>query len=382
MIVPASGLDSALINDPADVAEIEDEWRALAELRGSAFLTPEWFRSWWDHRPAATSALITTARREDGSLAGVMPLVFDFARRPRMIRFAGASFGDRFAPAAQEAEEGAVAAASLAVLARAGLDRYPLVLNHVELGSPWWRELRQASATERAGIVQQRSEQPYIRFDGLDWEGYLASRSSSFRKKIRQRERKLQREHQVEVRSATPQTLQTDLDHFFTLHDRRWQGRSSLDAPGAKQFLSAFAGAAAQRGWLRLRLLEVDGTPVAALLGWRIGDRYAFYNSGFDPAWSELSVGMVLLTRTIESAFEEGASEFDMLLGDEDYKRRFQNASRDVHTVVLTKSMAPARLLITAEAGARRWGRRLAERRALNGTAHTLRRLLPTSRSF
>jgi CelD/BcsL family acetyltransferase involved in cellulose biosynthesis len=381
MIGASTTMESALITDPAGIGEIEDEWRALAELQGSAFVTPEWFRSWWDHRPASTSPLIATARHEDGSLAGVMPLVFDFARRPRMIRFAGASFGDRFGPVAREGDEGEVAVASMAALQRAELDRYTLVLNHVELESPWWRDLHGASATERAGIVQQRSEQPYIQLDGLDWEGYLASRSSSFRKKIRQRERKLQHQHQVEVRSATPESLQTDLSHFFTLHDRRWQGQSSLDAPGAKQFLNAFAAAAARRGWLRLRLLEVDGTPVAAFLGWRIGDRYAFYQSGFDPSWSEMSVGMVLLTRTIESALEEGASEFDMLLGTEAYKRRFQNASRDVFTVVLTKAMAPARLLIAAEAGARRWGRRLAERPGLNGTAHTLRRLLPTSRS-
>jgi CelD/BcsL family acetyltransferase involved in cellulose biosynthesis len=373
-----SRLKSELITDPAGIPAIEDDWRALAELRGNAFITPDWFQSWSDNRPDATSPVIVVARREDGTLAGVMPLVFDFARRPRMIGFAAASFGDRFAPAAREADEAAVASAAMEALSEARLDRYTLVLNNVEPDTSWWRAIQRASASDRAGILQQRAEQPYIRLEGLDWDGYLASRSSSFRKKLRQRERKLQQGHEVAVRSATEATLDADLSHYFDLHERRWQAQSSILSPAARTFLSAFASAAQRRGWLRLRLLEVDGSPVAAFFGWRVGDRYAFYNSGFDPEWAELSVGMVMLTRTVQSAIEEGAAEFDMLLGDESYKRRFQNASRDVQTVVLPKAMASARLLITAEARARHLGRRFARRPG----GKALRRLFPTSRGL
>ena len=377
----AARLEPALITDVSGIGPIEDEWRSLAETRGNAFVTPDWFRSWWPHRPPSTTAVIVTASRPDGSLAGVMPLALDLAHRPRMIRFAGASFGDRFMPAASDAEEGAVASATMAGIAAAGLDRYTLVLNHVEPARPWWKQLQFASASNRAGIVQQRSEQPYIDLRGLDWDGYLAGRSSSFRKKLRQRERKLTEGRKVSDRSATPETLEADLEAFFALHESRWQGGSSLDAPGAKAFLGDFARAAAGRGWLRLRLLEVDGDPVAAFLGWRLGPTYTFYQSGYDPKWHELSVGMALLIRTIQSAIEEGATEFDMLLGTEDYKRRFQNAGRDVQTVVLPRAASPARVLVAAEARARGLGRRVAERPGGAATTRTLRRLLPTSRS-
>ncbi len=373
----ASKLEPALITDAADIAPFEDEWRRLAEARGNAFVTPDWFRAWWEHRPEATSPVIATARRGDGSLAGVMPLVLDFARRPRMIRFAGASFGDHFMPVAKEADEAAVAASAMEALSEAGLDRYTLVLNHVEPGRPWWQ-----SVPGRAAIVQQRFDQPIIDLEGLSWEGYLAGRSSSFRKKLRQRDRKLDEGFEVVERVATPQTLDRDLATFFELHDSRWQGGSSLDSPGARQLLTGFAAAAQDHGWLRLRLLEVDGRAVAAFYGWRLGGTYTFYQSGYDPSWSELSVGICLLTRTIRSAIEEGASEFDMLLGTEDYKRRFQNASRDVQTVVLPRAMAPARLLVAAEARARHWGGRVARRPAGAATVRTLRRLLPTSRNF
>lgn len=73
-----------------------------------------------------------------------------------------------------------------------------------------------ASSVRRAGIEQQQWDVAYIRFDGLDgWEGYLASRSRNFRPQIGRRERALRKDHQVEVRSATEDTLQDDLAQLF-----------------------------------------------------------------------------------------------------------------------------------------------------------------------
>jgi len=376
MSSPGPELRAELITDQADIAGIEDSWRALAELRGNAFITPEWFRAWSDNRPEATSPLIVAARHLDGRLAGVLPLVFDFGRRPRIVSFAAATFGDRFGPAAQEADEAAVATAAVSALSNSGFDRYTLTLNNVEPEASWWKALHGACAGTRASVLQPRAEQPYIDLEGLDWDGYLATRSSSFRKKVRQRERKLEKGRDVAVRSATAETLTADLAIYFDLHERRWQERSSILSPAARSFLTSFATLAEQRKWLRLRLLEVDGEPVAAFLGWRVGNRFAFYNSGFDPEWAELSVGTVMLTRTVQRAIEEGATEFDMLLGDESYKRRFQNATRHVQTVVLPKAIAPARILVSAEAGARHLGRRFGSRPG----GRTLRRLLTTSR--
>jgi CelD/BcsL family acetyltransferase involved in cellulose biosynthesis len=377
-------VEPELITDTAGFAPLEDEWRALAELRGNAFITPEWFRSWWEQRPESISPLVIAVRRDDRSLAGVMPLVLDAQRRPRAIRFAGATWGDRFAPAAREDDEVAVAAAAMVALQRQGLDRYLLDLDHVDVERPWWGEMKRASGPRYVSIEQQRFEVPYIELDDLDWESYLATRSRNFRQQLRQRERRLSEHHRVGVRSATEQTLNSDLSHFFDLHERRWQGRgqSALQTPGVRQFLRDFAASAQRRGWLRLRLLEVDGSPVAAFLGWRLGDVYAFYQSGFDPAWAKMSVGIVLMADTIRSAMEEGAAEFDMLLGNEPYKQRFTNGSRDVHTVIVTRATSPTRLLVAGESWVRRHGRGLGQRRGLDKLSGAMRRLLPTVDRF
>ena len=373
-----AGIEAELITDPTAIDEIEDVWRALAELRGNAFITPEWFRAWAQNRPPETSPTIAVARHRDGRLAGVLPLTLDFGHRPRMLTFPAAHFGDRFGPAARVEDEAAVAAAAMRALADAGLDRYTLTLNNVEPDASWWRSVKRASASDRAGILQQRGEQPYIDLAGLDdWDSYLASRSRKFRGNLRQGDRKLEDGRDVDVRTADEESLQADLNLYFDLHERRWEERSAILSPIARAFLTSFAELAQRQGWLRLRVLELDGEPAAAFFGWRIGDRFAYYNGGFDPAMADLGVGTVLLARTVRRAIEEGATEFDMLLGGEAYKKRFCNASRDVQTVVLPKALAPARLLISAEAGARTIGRRFGHRRG----GRALRRLLPTTRS-
>lgn len=376
----ASGMQPQLITDPAGIGEIEDEWRSLAELRSNVFVTPEWLRAWWDHQGhVASSLLIVAVRREDGSLAGVMPLALDASSRPRAIRFAGATLGDRFHPVAEEAQEAGVAASALSLLQASGLSRHLLMVEHVEPERPWLHELRKTSSRRLAMIEQDRTELLYIALEGLDWDTYLSQRSKKFRSNLRRAERMLIRDHNLNFRISTKTNLQEDLDHLFRLHALRWRGRggSSLESPGAQAMLRAFAVSAQQHGWLRLHILEADDTPVAALLGWRIGETYAFYNSGFDPAWSKQSVGTVMTSAAIRTAIEDGAREFDFLLGTEAYKSSFTTTARPGATIVLTRAMHPTRLLIAGETRARR---AIAGRPALGRVVRSLARLVPRAR--
>jgi CelD/BcsL family acetyltransferase involved in cellulose biosynthesis len=373
-------MKAELITDISRIRESEGEWRALAELRENGFVTPEWFRSWWTHQADSCSPLIVMVRREDGTLAGVMPLVLDASRRPRAIRFGGANLGDHFQPVATEADENAVAVAAMRALEAEGIERHMLLLELVDSEQDWWSQMQQKSAAKRALTEQQHTELPYIPFANLDWEAYLSQRSAKFRKLIRGGERRLRREHDMKMRAATEESLEADLAELFRLHALRFGSHSSFETPGAKEALSDFAAAAQRRGWLRLHLLEVDGATVAAVIGWRLGGSYTSYQGGIDPAWAKRSVGIILEAMTIRSAIEEGAAEYDFLLGTEAYKRRFTTAARPVQTVVLTRAMRPVRLLVAGEARARRVGKSLADRPALGRVVRSLRGVLPTAR--
>ncbi len=370
---------TALIHDLAGIDAIESQWTELTIARGNAFTSPQWVRAWAEQ--TTQQLAIAAVHRDDGSLAGVMPMAVDRPRRGT-VRFAGAALGDRFGPVCMPGDEAEVATAGLAAIVASDLRPAMTILHRIDADSDWSDRVGVAGRRGTTRIVQSPADLLYIPAGETDWEGYLATRSSKFRQRVvRGLEKTLAKEHEFAVRESNgPSELETDLDTLYRLHDLRHAEDSSIAAGSDREVLRAFAGAASDAGWLRLRLLEVEGTPVAAFLGWHIGGSYGIYQSGFDPEWARYSVGMLLLVTTVRAGFEENAVEVDMLLGEEDYKQRFAAATRQVHTVTLVPSLSRARLLVGAEAAARKRARGLADRPHIGAALKRAARLLPTGR--
>lgn len=374
-------LGAELIRSLDELKPFEDDWRALAERRSNAFITPEWFHSWWEFAGGYSSPLISIVRRPDGSVAGVMPLVLDSSSRPHAVRFAGASIGDRFHPAADEVDEVEVAAATMTALEAVGLDRKMILLEHTTADREWWRRMQLRTPVKHVVVEQQQTEAPYIDLRGLDWDGYLESRSAKFRKNMRRSERCLRDTHGMTIRGSTASTLDADLDDLFRLHDTRRAGRggSSLGEI-SRRSLRSFAHRALDRNWLRVTLMEVHGQPISGFFGWRLGSVFASYQGGFDPAWSRQSVGFAHEGITVRSAIEEGATEYDFLLGTESWKSRFSDLTRPVQTTVLLRARHPVRLLVAGEAQARRVGAGLSRWEGTRVVVRSMHGLIPTAR--
>jgi len=362
--IALAGSAAEIVTEPSALAELAPEWRRLAEDRGNAFVTPEWYESWLRVYGDRYRPYVAVLRAEDGSVRGILPLAISGARpRWRTVTFAGAGLGDQFHPvAAPEDEEAVAVAAGLALTAR-GRDWGTLALHNVEPAQPWVRALIQPEGRRLATVWHEETPLPYHVLPDT-WGEFLAARSRNFRSELGRKLRRLERDHEVGFRRTTdPATLDRDLDVFFALHDRRWspRGGSSIAAPRARAFHRDFAAAALERDWLRLWFLEVDGTPVSVWYGWLLGGRYAYYLAGFDPDWSEHSVGLLLLAHTVRDAIQAGATEYDLLLGGEPYKGRFATSERTVRTVVAAPPLHPQRVAAGIEVTLREAGRRLPE---------------------
>lgn len=347
-----------LLGAAAALGRHRDDWRRIAVERWNAFATPEWFEAWLRHYGTGGEIEVAVVS-EDGRLLGLIPLVTQRSGPIRVTKIAGAGLADLLHPVAPPAAEAKVAGAVIADLLRRRRCG-AFVLDNVDADASWWH---QGAAGLRLR-EQGRAVGPYASLEGLDFAGYLRARSSSFRKQLLRFERRLDRQAAITLRqSDDPERLPADLATFLRLHFERWeQGRgSSLDTARAPAFLRTFAAAAHERGWLRLLIMEADEEPIAAFFGWRIGGRFAFYQSGFDQAWRRFSVGLVLHGKMIARAIAEGAAEYDMLLGGEAYKDRFCDAKRNLSTVALTRSRSPSGLVIGTEIAGRRFVRALPE---------------------
>ena len=357
---------------------LEPEWRHLAVERGNGFLTPEWFRAWLAHYGGEHEPYVPILRDPGGSLRGLLPLALSRSGHPRVCRIAGANLGDRFHPVCEPGHEPEVAGAAGEALAEAPVPWSVISLDHIQVDEPWIAALGEATGRRLSTRSRIAAPMPLIEISRHEgWEDYLATRSSNFRQQVRRFGRRAARETELRIRrTEAASEVESDMRIFFDLHDRRFGGRggSSLSAERARSFHLDFAKAALEEGWLRLWFLELDGHPAAAWYGWRLGDRYSYYNSGFDPEFASLSPGLVLISAVIESAFEEGAGEFDFLLGQESYKYRFADRERTVSDVSLAPALPhPAGIRVAAEHGARRLVRAvpasLKERVGLTGLA-------------
>jgi CelD/BcsL family acetyltransferase involved in cellulose biosynthesis len=326
-----------VVTEMTEVEALADEWRPLAERRGNAFVTPEWFLAWMRGCGDGWEPRVTVVRNTEGGLRGLLPLVSSTDGGRQTLRFC--PVGDRFHPVADVKDETAVAIAAAPVVASPDRGFRSLLLENVDADGGWWRAFAEASPKTMATVRRDESVLPLVELAGLDWKEYLAGRSRQLRSQLGRKLRSLRKEHDVQFRrTRRAEEVADDLGILFRLHDARWAERpedSAFSDPAVREFHLEFAAAALERGWLRLTAMEVDGVPIAALYGWLIGGRWSYYQAGFDPEWSRHSPGFLLLGETIEAAIEEGASEYDMLLGEEPFKRRFATSTRRVCTVVL-----------------------------------------------
>jgi CelD/BcsL family acetyltransferase involved in cellulose biosynthesis len=328
-----------------DLASVRDEWTELAERAGNVFATWEWADAWWrvygDERPL----LVTGCRDAGGRLVAVLPLYLSTRRPVRTLRFLGHGPADQLGPVCAPEDRGAVAEALKRLLADE-LEGWDLLLAERLAPAEGW-------SGALGGRVVHREESPTLLIAGRSFDEFLASRSKNFREQVRRRDRKLRREHEVELRLTDAARLETDLDTLFRLHAARWsEGESNALAGPRERFHRDFASRALERGWLRLWVLEADGAPRAAWYGFRFAQLDSYYQSGRDPDWERESVGFVLMSHTVRQAFDDGMTEYRLLRGGEEYKGRFASDDPGLETLALPRGLM-GRGAIAAAAAAR-----------------------------
>lgn len=360
----ANGAVEVIANQDA-LAEIAVPWRRLAESRGNAFVTPDWFAAARRSRGDGSVPAVAAVRDGAGEVRGVLPLQASGSGRGTVLAFPASGDADLVHPAAAEEDEDAVARLAAAGLSGRFGSRCQLDLGRVDVASSWWRELAEGWPSRLSPVLGPVESFPYALIEDCTWEDYLGTRSGQFRNQVRRKTRSLERDHAVAVREASsPAEVRDRVEEFLRLHDARWAGRrdeTALAGPAARKLLHEFALAAHARGWLRLYALEVDGEAVAAWYGWRVGDRFSYYQAGFDPTWSRQSVGFLMLARTVEAAIGEGAACYDLLLGGEAFKSRFATGERRGRSVLLVPPFSAARAAAVAREGGRSLIRALPE---------------------
>jgi CelD/BcsL family acetyltransferase involved in cellulose biosynthesis len=300
-------------------------WSRLAEASGNVFLTPEWIETWWRHLARGDEALTATGIDRVGSTQWLAVLAATRAGPLRALRFAGHGPADELGPICA-AEARAAAGSALVSALRAQRPCDILVCEQVSADVDWESVLN-ASAIDRI-------PSPVVRFEHTTWDEFLASRTGSFRSQLRRDRRAAEEAGRYRVTlAAEPERVEAGMHALFAMHRERYRGRSTLVAEPAERFHADFARIAFERGWLRLWLLEIDGSIEAVWYGFRFAGSDAHYQSGRSRSCAN-GGGNLLVATAMRTALEDGMSEYRFLRGGEAYKQRWANGGLDLQTLV------------------------------------------------
>jgi CelD/BcsL family acetyltransferase involved in cellulose biosynthesis len=305
------------------VGDLAEEWDALVErTHGVPWLRPGWIDAWWNAFGEGTLRIVAT-RGEDGRLTGVLPL---FEKQGAL----------RSTTNWHTPEFGAVVDAGDASELMAGvLSFHPrrVTLAWLDEGKPGFSECRRLARARRYLLLVRTIERsPYVDTRG-EWESYEAGLSSKFLRELRRRRRRLESRGELTFElSGGAENLDGLLADGFEIEASGWKGERGLavdSQPATRGFYREIARWAADRGWLRLAFLRLDGTPFAFDFALEENGIHYLLKTGYDPVFRAESPGQLLRHLMIRRAFEEGLDAYEFLGTDESWKLEWADTVRE-----------------------------------------------------
>lgn len=305
-------------------ASLAEEWERLVEESSAPapFVTPQWQEAWWQEFGGEPELLLLAGRR-DGQLVGIAPLMMV----EDLIAFIGSEdvcdyLDFVIAPGCEELFLGHLLE-YLEALRWSAFDLHALPEASAALTCfvPLLRE--------RAYVVQNEVEEvcPEVILPAT-WEEYLASLTRKDRHELRRKLRRLASAPGVRLSEADGQAIEEDVEDFLRLLRLSRGDKGTFMNPRRASFFRAIVQRYSQSAKPKLFFLEVAGKRVSSVLLFDCGNSYMLYNSGYDPDYSYLSVGLLLKALCLQEAIAQGKQRFDFLRGAEPYK--YDLGGRDV----------------------------------------------------
>jgi CelD/BcsL family acetyltransferase involved in cellulose biosynthesis len=310
-------IDIDQITSGPEIECLAPEWQALWRRVPNAtpFQSPEWLLPWWSCFGNAAPSLVTV--RKGGHLVGLLPLYILGEPECRKLLPFGISLSDY-----------------LDLLADPVYPELADALLQSLFAVPGWDECYLPDLSPSSGLLAARcpstlSEDrsvgqtcPVLRLPGAV-ESLREVVPRKTLRDLRQARRRTASAGGATVTAAESATLEAFMDDFFKLHQRRWHhagGEGVCADPVVRRFHLIATKRLLNSGILRLYLLRIGASPVAAYYGFMANHTAYAYLSGFDPDYAELSPGTQIVGHAIEEAIREGAREFHFLRGGEAYK--------------------------------------------------------------
>ncbi len=313
-------MDVEIIECLSELAPLEAEWDELNRHAADAtpFSSPAWITSWIRCYGGDDPRLRIVTVRDRGRLVGVAPFYLARTCSLKVLHllgkkhlFGGESVNLLLAPEVQEAVASRIFDALLDEVGRWDAlflygTRYQSATQRL-LFSAGQRLLEETTTiTALLGLV------PVVRLAG-SWEEFLATRSKKFRTNSRRRHAACSQQGVSLVSESGLGDGDSLLQRLVGVEKRSWQavrGRPTISSNRA--FFGGLLPGLVAEGRADVIWAVKEGQPLAFYLYLLNGRRAYSYVTGFDPAYSELSVGSLVTDQLIRQLCEAGMQMLDL----------------------------------------------------------------------
>jgi len=279
------------------------------------FVLPPWLRV-WQQVFAPEAHLCFLAGRQDGRVTGIAPLMLT----EHTASIIGSPDVCDYADFIVTPEKGTeFCTALIDALKQREIEQLDLV--SVRPDSVVMTAMREAAQQIGYEVACIEDDVTLERDLPATWDEYLQVLNAKQRHEVRRKLRRLEEAgvvgfHFIEDAESVPGFMDIFLKQFVESRD----DKATFMTAEMERFFRLLTEDLFKAGLLRLSVLELDNTPVAALIAFDYNDITYLYNSAYDSQYSSLSVGVLSKAFCIRDSIERGKRKFDFLKGDEHYK--------------------------------------------------------------
>jgi len=321
----------------------DDLFEPWEELRSKAshspiFASHDFASAWLRYYGTGAEPFVLLAE-SGGALVGALPLCVMHARfGKRSIRLLGDGYAD-YSDALVDPDSPAACDALVDALFRELKQWDSVYLRYLSKESQLLRSLTPSRRADWLVCGKSGMEDPYIEVVGA-WPGQV---SRQFSQQLRSKRRKLEKAHgEVSVSwGTTPSEVSGGLEVLYRLHRLRWEtmkgALSKYSIAAARQEHGGMFTRLAERQHTLLVTLSVANRPIALAVNLVDGDTIYYCQTAFDPEFAKYSPSALLLAELVNYCDSHGAGVLDLLRGDESYKYRWTDKSRNLSEVWLSR---------------------------------------------
>ncbi|MEH6591599.1 MAG: GNAT family N-acetyltransferase [Halioglobus sp.] len=324
-----------LVNTEEGLAALTTDWAILYEkvVPKNPFLTCDWSLAWREDLGAAPSPFILLVWCKD-ELVGLAPLRLEKKWGLRLLRFFEDGRSDYL---------GFLVAPGHTDVARLLMDQL------YEHAQDWDVLLLRKMSELFVDMTSFHVSDHYRRVEIIaSTAPYLSSKSDLNElcvsgppelRRIKRKIRKFEREGGLVKRITGPDVAQA-AKNITAVEANSWKAgtyAARFQKVEELRTLERVLGAYGARGEVEVWLATLADEPIAYLLNFLMPERTCYYQGAYNNDYRRYSPGGILHFHAVERTWQEGPREYDLMTGDEDWKKGWANGERVLKHIAVFK---------------------------------------------